>query len=380
VPEPTPFFANLQRGSLLLDQNRPKDALPFFQAAIAANPDHPEGYAGLARCYNQIPALRSKSIGAINRAIALVPANSRYFGLKGWFLVCLASYRQAYNAAQQGLAINPTCYQSLNSLANAHTKLGQWKKAEAACLRVLALNPSDGPGLNLLAQALRHQGRWKEAREVVARILAQMPNNAFGHANAGFAALAAGDHLRANEHFLESLRLNPHFDLARRGLLSSLRARNWIIRFNMRYLSWVRRPLTPGYAAAVVGTIFVFVTLVCLFAALSDTFVGKIGGYALAYLFAGCLCYLYLSALIGLLSNFLLLFDPVGRHALTLKEKTRALGTGLIFFFAIVVLIANQVWFAVAGLILTFFLIALSIQFPLLKDRWLRRREQASDD
>ncbi len=374
VPEPHPFFANLQRGSMLLNANRPKDALPYFQAAIAADPDSPLGYAELARCYNELPGQRGKSIRAIDRAIALAPTTSRYFGLKGWFLVCLTHYRRAFTAAQQGLAINPICGQSLNALANAHTKLGQWKKAEAACLRILELNPNDGPGLNLLAQALRHQGRWKDARETVARILAQMPNNAFGHANAGYAALAAGDHLRANEHFRESLRMDPHFDLARRGLIQSLQARVWLIRFNLRVTAWVRRPPT------LLNVTVSLLALAAIFAAmlyasiLLDRFFPHTGSL-IGCFFLLPLFYIYLLIIVRFMSNFLLIFDPIGRHALTQQEKVKACLPALI----LVTLILAHAWTVAAGVFAFLLLIAATIQIPLLKDRWQRRRENQSD-
>src|SRR5258708_740218 len=129
MPDPDHFHANLQRGSLLLGQNRPREALPFIQAAIAANPDSSQGYAELARCWNAIPSERSKAVQAIDRAISLAPNSSYYFGLKGWYLVCQMRFRAALQAAQQGVALNPNCIQSLNALANAYTKLNQWKKA-----------------------------------------------------------------------------------------------------------------------------------------------------------------------------------------------------------------------------------------------------------
>jgi tetratricopeptide (TPR) repeat protein len=376
VPEPDPFHANLQRGVLLLGQNRPREALSFIQAAIAANPNAPQGYAELARCWNGIPAERAKSIAAINQAIGLAPNVSFYYGRKGWFLVCLQRFREAFVAAQAGLAINPACPQSLNALANAHTKMGKWKSAEQACLRILALDPNDGPGLNLLAQALRHQGRWKESRETVARLLAQMPNNAFGHANAGYAALAAGDHLRANEHFRESLRMDPHFELARRGLVQSLRARNWVIRLNFRIASFIHRPGTLlNVTAAFAGFIALIAGASCL-ASFLDNIYPKAGTILFVLIFAFGLFYAYLSVLIGLMQNFLLLFDPIGRHALTRLEKQKSCVPAVALAIVGGFLIANGYWIAALSFSLFFAVLAFSIQYPLLKDRWQRRREK----
>jgi len=379
VPAPEHFHANLQRGSLLLNQNRPLEALPFIQAAIAADIDAPQAYAELARCYNAIPRDRAKSIAAIDRAIGLAPHSSYYFGLKGWYLVCLMRYRAAFDAAQKGLAINPNCIQSLNSLANAHTKLNQWKKAEAACLRILALDPHDAPGLNLLAQALRHQSRWKESRETVARLLANMPNNSFAHANAGYAALAAGDHLRANEHFLTSLRLDPHFDLARRGLLQSLRARIWLIRWNHRIFSILRRPPSARNLLTTFLVIFGCLALMVGIMAISSSYDSTAGFAWLGLLFLAGLFYIYLSALVALMGNFMLMFDPLGRHALTRQEKAKASIPAIAFALIVGALILAGAWLVAIGLLLFFALLALSIQFPLIKDRWQRHREKQSE-
>lgn len=379
MPEPDHFHANLQRGSLLLNQDRPREALPFIQAAIAADPEAPQGYAELARCWNALPATRSKSIQAINRAIGLAPNLSYYQGLKGWYLVCLLRYREALSVAQKGLAINPNCSQSLNSLANAHTKLGQWKKAEAACRRILEHDPNDAPGLNLLAQALRHQGRWKETREVVAHILASMPNNAFGHANAGYAALAAGDHLRANDHFREALRMDPHFDLARRGLLQSLRARNWMIRFNLRAASFIHRPGTLLNVTVAVACFIGSLTVLGYLAAFMNSLFPKAGTLFFLFLFGVVILYACVSALVGLVGDFLLLFDPIGWHALTRLEKHRACVPAVGLAVIIGFLVSIRCWGTSLAVVTFFGLLALSIQFPLLKDRWQRRRERESD-
>lgn len=384
MPDPDAFHPNLRRGILLREQNRPKEAVPFIQAAIAANPDAPEGYAELANCLIKLPSECSKSIRAIDRAISLDPTNSYYFGRKGWFFVCLGQFHAARKAAEKGLTLNPTCIHSLNALANAYTKLKQWKKAEAICHRILALDPNDAPALNLLAQALRHMGRWKESRAVVHQLLALLPNNAFGQMNAGYGALAAGDHLRANEHFLESLRLDPHFDLARHGLLKSLRARIWIIRFNIYvgsfFTSIAQRPATFLNLSATVLVFIGSITLLAYASQFLNSFYPNAGTLVFGIPIIGVILYLYLSAIVGLLGNFLLLFDPLGRHALTGQEKAKACVPAVAYLFLIFYLVANAAWIFALILTASLTLLAFTIQFPLLKDRWLRRRLKPSDE
>jgi tetratricopeptide (TPR) repeat protein len=328
----------------------------------------------------EIPSERGKVIGAIDRAISLEPNESYYFGLKGWFYVCLQKFNPALRAAFQGLGLNPTCRQSLNALANAHTKLGQWQRAETACLRILELDSDDAAALNLLAQALRHQGRWKESREVVNRLLAQQPNDAFGHANAGYGALAAGDHLRANEHFLEALRMAPDFDLARVGLLASLRARIWIIRWNLRIISLLHRPGTFLNVSLAVFGFLAGMVLLSYAATALDKIRLHMGTFVFGALFAALLIYVFCSVLIYILGDFFLLFDPLGRHAMTREEKIKVCMPGAVIVALIAMLFSKGAWGI--GLCLSLFMLALifTIRYPLMKDRWMLRRQSQIEE
>jgi len=374
------FYPHLQRGILLRESNRPKEAVSFIQAAIAIRPESARAYAELARCWVEIPADRAKVIPAIDRAISLEPDESVYFGLKGWLHVCLGKYNPAIQAAYQGLGINPTCRQSLNALANAHTKLGQWKRAETVCLRILELDSTNEAALNLLAQALRHLGRWKESREVVEQLLAQQPNDAFGQTNAGYGALAAGDHLRANEHFREALRMAPDFDLARHGLIASLRARIWIVRWNMRITSILHRPGTFYNVSLAVIAFVGGMILLGYTAKMLDKIYPHLGTFVFGGIFCLFLLYILCSVLIYILGDFFLLFDPLGRYAMTRDEKIKVCMPGAMLLILIGMVFSKGAW--VIGLCLSFFVIALifSIRYPLLKDRWQQRKEKQTEN
>jgi Tfp pilus assembly protein PilF len=372
------YHANLQRGILLLQQRRPQEAVKFLQQAIAEEPNQPQAYAELAQCWVSMPNEGYKALQAIDRAISLEPADSVYYGLKGWIFVCLDRYQPALNAARQGLALDPNCMQSLNAEANAHSMLHQWKKAEASCRRMLELNPYDNPALNLLAQALRHQGRWKESRVVVDQLLAQVPNDAFGLANAGHGALAAGDHLRANEHFLQALQMDPNLDLAREGLLNSLRARIWILRMAIRIGNFFRYAPTFRNLMVAVGTFWAVIFSVGLACFVLEKIHPGLGGSFLKWFCIGMLGGILWFAATAVLANFLLLFDPLGRHALTFEDKIKACMPGGGFLFAIAMIFFTPAWKLGVVLILLVVAMVLVIQFPLMKDRWLRWRERTA--
>jgi hypothetical protein len=86
-----------------------------------------------------------------------------------------------------------------------------------------------------------------------------------------------------------------------------------------------------------------------------------------------------LSSVTLFLSHFLLLFDPIGRHALRREEKMKAFLPPVLFFVVIAILLAAHAWSVAVGIVLFFGLLAFSIQYPLLRDRWQQRRARESE-
>jgi Tfp pilus assembly protein PilF len=361
------YTAHFQRGALLRSQRRFKEAGEFLGQAIAADPERAGAYAELALCLNDQGNQAAKAIQAIDRAIGLEPTNAHFLGLKGWILVCQFTYHEALRVANRAVETDPNNITALNAQANAYTKLGFWKKAENSTRRILALDVNDAPALNLLAQALRYQGRGKESQEAVDRLLSLLPDNAFGHMNAGYGALEAGDHVRANEHFLISLKMDPHCKLAQLGLLHSLRGRAWIYRVQFRLFSFLRQPASNlrvlGIAALVVGVILAMMMLEAIYPGL--------GGWTISV----GLSYLFLSFFSRQAGDLFLMFEPMGRRALTLQDKVNA----CLFAFVIALFLGgaamSQEWSVFLGILLYLGIFAFSILYPPIKDRWRRWKE-----
>ena len=106
---------------------------------------------------------------------------------------------------------------------------------------------------------------------------------------------------------------------------------------------------------------------------LFDHFHSDFGFELLGFAIMGSLLYVYLSFLVAVLGNFLLLFDPLGRHALTTAEKIKACIPAAAFAGVVTMMILSGVWKVALGLMAFLGFLALSIQYPLLKDRWDRR-------
>ncbi len=312
------YSASLQRGQLLRQSGRDSEACQYFKKAIEADPEQPQAYLELALSLSNLPGGQTDSLRAVDRAVALAPESAYFIGNKAFLLSHFGKYKEALAVAGHALSSDPNSFIAHLAQANAYTKTAEWVKAEHSTRRMLEIDAQNINALNLLAQSLRFQRRYRESRETTARILALVPNDAFGQTNAGYGALNVHDHRRANQHFLNALRVDPYSEHARFGLLQSLRERVWIYRINLRVLLL----FNDKEALKLLKLAFVLLSALTL-------------GLFLVFPFL----YLLLALTLQPVSNFFLLMEPTGRRALTRGEKFRAtltglLALGLILFFA----------------------------------------------
>ncbi len=247
--------------------------------------------------------------------------------------------------------MNPFSILALNAQVRAYNDLQDWKQSEVHARRVLALHPQNELAGNLLAISLRQQGRLAESEQVTATLLSQVPDSAMAQCNAGWSALQAGDYRRANQHFLEALRLDPAYDSARRGLLHAFNSRVWIYRLYFQFIAWLgkyRKEMRVLFFIVVyVGYRFVLVELRTQF-----------GHEGIRWGFVVVALYLVIFGFGRSFGNLFLLLDRFARHALTRKEKLWSLLAGLIYGALLGLLIADRAvpQAAVLVAILAFFL------------------------
>lgn len=184
----------------------------------------------------------------------------------------------------------------------------------------LSIDADNTLAANQLAQALRLQNKLAENAEHLAGMLARDPEDAFTHANAGWAALQRGQHREAETHFREALRLDPEFDYAREGLLNSFRARSPFYRAYLQYCFWMQR-LSGGSRWAVVLGLYFGVKLS------NWAFQGpyRLIGLAIGALYFLLVLWVWIAKGVG---NFILLFDRFAKHALRRSEKIEAVMVG----------------------------------------------------
>jgi tetratricopeptide (TPR) repeat protein len=149
-------------------------------------------------------------------------------------------WKDALEAAHEALEMEPENADSHALLGRCLVGLRRWDEALATADEGLELEP-DHPGCaNLRAIILQQRGRDDEAEQAFVDAAATDPDNAFARAGRGWSALRRGGTPEpAIEHFQHALRIDPHIEWAREGLLASLKARNPVYRAMLRYFLWM---------------------------------------------------------------------------------------------------------------------------------------------
>jgi len=350
------FHASLRRGQMLRETGRYVEACEYLGAAIQLDPERPEPYLELALAQSEMSGKKAEALRSIDRAIALDPESDEYLGVKAFLLARYGRHEEALELSRRALELTPWSHIALVAQANVYSRTGEWAKAEETARRMLEMDAEDTTALNILAQSLRFQHRYGEARVVSEQLLALAPEDAFGLANAGYEALAAGDHARASELFLDALRLEPKNVHARRGLMQTFRHRVWLYRMNQRLYHLVSggphygRGFRIALAVLCVATGGLFLIVILFFAIIGMT--------------------------IEPISDFFLLLDPKGRRALTMLERRYALfvAGALAFFLALTALSGMPRLVIGMGCYFVFF--ALCVYLPQGIDAWRARRER----
>lgn len=228
--------ACLQRAFLLHDRNRPAEAAEFCRRGLGIDPHHPGCLALLALSLLQLDGREEEAVRAAHDAVGAAPEAAHPLAVLALARSRAAQpgqssvLRRALVEADRAVSLDP-------DLPFAHVVRGsilmgleKWGEAEASARRALELDPDDIQASSILSSALVCQGRQDEHSELAEDLLARAPEDAAAHIAAGFKYLQRGDQVRASEHFLEALRLDPNHEGARLGLIESFRARSELYR------------------------------------------------------------------------------------------------------------------------------------------------------
>ncbi|HEY3901665.1 MAG TPA: tetratricopeptide repeat protein [Chthoniobacter sp.] len=298
------------RGLQLKQLGRFADAENAFKEALAQDPNDAFALHHLAGCQWQIPNRRKEALQTIDQAIAIEPNEASHHVLRAFILCSLDRAKEALASTQAALALDPNSSAAFTAEAQAYLHQENWAQAEESARKALAFDADNSGAANQLAQALRLQNKLAENDAHLAGMLARDPEDAFTHANAGWSALHRGAHREAEVHFREALRLDPDFDYAREGLLTSFRARSPLYRAYLKY-SFAMARLNRGARWLVILGLYFGVQIARQIP----------GGSIIVALYFLFVLWVWVARPVG---NAWLLFDPFARYALRPPEKIEA--------------------------------------------------------
>lgn len=168
------FFKRRQRTELLIEIGRYREALGELNAHLGTHPDDYFSLCQAAFCHYQLGEYQS-AYDVTKKAVAAAPEEEWAYRLQSLIFAATGDKRRALEAAERCVKCAPDFVYSLHALANA--QIGTW--------------------------------RLDDAQETVARMFEVAPDDAVTYDAAGFLALNKEDYQKAEEHYLEALRLDP---------------------------------------------------------------------------------------------------------------------------------------------------------------------------
>jgi len=231
---------HLERAYVLFDQSRRDLAEEELRQELAEDPSSFMAHALLSLCFAERGKFAEATAEA-EQSIHLAPD----VAFTHYALASVMLERRDYNAAEraidQAIQLDPHRADYFGVLAAIRINRREWQAAVEAAEAGLAIDPEHINCNNLRAVALVKLGRRDEAGATIASALARAPEDAFTHANQGWALLDQGQPQKAMEHFREALRLEPNLDWARRGIVEALKARNIVYRVMLWYFLWMAK-------------------------------------------------------------------------------------------------------------------------------------------
>jgi tetratricopeptide (TPR) repeat protein len=327
---------HFQRGQLLSEQGRDEQAIGEFQLHLGQAAEDPLTHALMALCFLRLKKFREATEHA-QRAIHLSPDVS--IGYHALSLVMLERnrLRESRQLIEEAIRLKPYEADYFAILASIHLQESRWKDALEAANQGLQIEPEHGTCTNLRAQALVKLGDRAAAAATMGEALARRPDDAWTHANQGWAMLHERRPYKALEHFREALRLEPGNQWARAGIIEAMKARNFVYRWMLAYFLWMAR-LPPNVQWGLIIGLFIGNRVIASLARNSPALAPFL--WPVLYVYIG---FVLMTWLAEPLSNLVLRLSRFGRHAL-FPDQIR--GANLLLLCLVVTLgwLAAAIW------------------------------------
>lgn len=322
----------MQYALLLLDQGRFKSAELELRKVLSQNPENGEAHAYLTLAL--LGQKRNKEAGIeVKKAMETDPENPYFLYLLAYTEYSLRNYKKADEALQKAVAFDPTqadYYYLAGTLAQVKS---DWKSALSYADKGLSVNPESTSCTLLKADVLVKLGRRKEADDLVYSVLRQNPENEDALLSKGWICLEESNPGKALEFFSEAARINPESEGAKQGIVTALKAKNFIYRMVFYYYLFMSK--LTGKAQWVILIGLYLLMRVLRSAAKSNPeiapFVNPVLGIYIGFIF--------LSWAADPFFNLFIRLHPLGKYALSTNEKTASNGIVVTLLLALLCVI-----------------------------------------
>lgn len=265
-----------------------------------------------------------------NNVIAISPDDDRAYYYKGHLYFNMDRYQNAEELAREAVRLDPQYAENYTLLANIQLARKEFESALENADRAVAIDPQSVNAINVRSLILTKLNRGSESKESIESSLQEDPHNEFTHANYGWVLLENGDHKKALVHFGEALRIDPNFENAQIGLIESMKAKNIIYRWFLKYSFWISNMSAQSQWILMLGFFFGFRIL--SYVSEKNELFGKILTPALVLLGVMALS----TWLINPVSNLFLRFNKYGNLLLSKGEKLGSTLVGILLGIAII--------------------------------------------
>ncbi|MDA8746332.1 tetratricopeptide repeat protein [Rubripirellula amarantea] len=305
---------HIQRAQMLYNRSRFADAERELGMALTVDPEEPWAYALLGACRAaQDDFAKADELG--RQALALAPHSADIRLLVARIQLARNDLPAALATIDQAIELAPQDPNAYATRASVYAGMKKWNKALADCEAALAIDPEHVEAVNVRSHARRATGDTQSAADELRRVLAVDPDDAYSHSNLGWTHLQRGELADAERHFREALRLDPELEVARVGVLETLKAKVPFYRWMLNYFIWMQTKAASAQWAIIIG-LYIGYRVVQGIAVNNPAIAPFLLPLIILYVLFAVATWFAKP-----LADTALLFHPFGRLALTAKEK-----------------------------------------------------------
>jgi len=188
-----------------------KEALNYFQEAVATSPEDTEAWFGLGNCYIGLEQ-PAEAIEAYQQVIRTDPGNANAYYNLGHYYRQLERYEEALATFQNALVANPKHLPSRFEMGETLGHMGRMEEEKQVYTDIIEKAPRFFPAYFRLGLVCNRLGLYDQALAALEQAITLKPDFAPAHYARGLVYANMGDYRREARAYKEALRIDP--DLA----------------------------------------------------------------------------------------------------------------------------------------------------------------------